>query len=1440
MASEPNRYLIAVGSPDSPGLRFLPNVKRDVERISDLLCDPSQGYERILAKSIPFGAKASSIRDAILDWFTHGQRRFDDLVILYFAGHGGNAGLAGNYFLFTSDTDDNRPSDTAINVGRFVQDLYDGKGERPQSLLLILDACYSGKGGAEAIAQTAAIEQKGAFRDGAGLWVVATADSFSQAEDGAFLDAVTNVFEDPAFVPAGGAEYLNPVDIFVYGTNDWLGEHDHLQQAEWKVVGNRRRPQFLRNPRFTTKLDGVSLLDESHWDPKARGVDDSASAGWFFTGRRTALETLVSWLNSPSSDQKARVVTGLPGSGKSAVLARLVTCANPSRRAEMSKERVLDVSDLTVPAEGSINAYVHARNLPTADIAKSIAKQLGIETRSVEDIVGAVANRKKVSSIIVDALDEAQEPREVEFLLLRKLASEPAVRLIVGTRKQGDYVPLAGKNEVIDLDDPNYFARADIVGYVFNRLTAKNSASPYVHPSENANARKIAELVADRAGFSFLFARILARKLASAPAPIDTSVEGWTAKVSVPTDLREVFALDLSRFSGEDRKKFIDLLVPIAWARGKGLPQKTLWASLASAIAGRRYANSAIENLKQVAGYYLVQDTDKGEVVYRLFHEAFAEYLRAESEERKPEKRFTSVLESSAGQSSTGKMLWSKIIDQYTLDYLPAHAAAAGELDRLLADALFLLTFSPESLLPHFRSLRSTAAVAIARCYRSVAHHLRNSDLASKVSYLLLSAIQHGAEDIVGPLRVLARELDPPWNVVWAAWAPNTPNEVAAEGDQDITAFTFVEDHKTESFVVGLGDYVAVFDAFSARELVRSKPLDFKIQFLTCVKVGGSAWIVVGGEDRNHSRSASLAVLRYPSCELEAVQRAAHSGLFAISAMCGIEQEHEALVATAGEDLTVRLWEVPGLRLVSEAERADAAPVSGMISVRRANQPVLVCGGDAVSSDGVRSPDGAPIFLLRVHDLTRLATLTEGSTGYVKHMVPLTLDGFSYVLAKVEHEGLKLLGLNEAKFVATTKTTLDVFGSMPQSDSSVLIFGEEYGQLRTLEVRSSLDGGDYHVNFLPPSPGVEVNGTGWQGPLRIGSRNIIACADGQQLRLWDVEDLLAVPSPSLSKEVLAAATSACIAASTYVVTAGREGTITIRDGETGNQLSSYRLERIPYNEPKAVAATFLGGKPILAVGTVKGMLYLFDMMSGTLLDTFQPGKRIEALAICQMDDSTLLFAATDLKDDFSENRYAIATWDLGTGVERHWNDRDVLEARGRRLTLSGYQDKSLNCVAVAQGRDRTILYAAGPFSFVRAWSLRGNKVENFGDHWIQPPRPTEYVTALATGMLDDRTVVAAGNDGGILAVWDATTRDEIAQIHQVDKRGITAIAFLNDNRGLISAGRGGLIKLWSTEIKPVGQIDIQHRILSLSMLGTTGNRVAVATELGLFILDLKI
>ena len=67
-----------------------------------------------------------------------------------------------------------------------------------------------------------------------------------------------------------------------------------------------------------------------YWGPKARGLEVAAQAGWYFTGRQAALAELTGWLTDPAADTRLRVVTGDPGSGKSAVLGRLVTLADTS------------------------------------------------------------------------------------------------------------------------------------------------------------------------------------------------------------------------------------------------------------------------------------------------------------------------------------------------------------------------------------------------------------------------------------------------------------------------------------------------------------------------------------------------------------------------------------------------------------------------------------------------------------------------------------------------------------------------------------------------------------------------------------------------------------------------------------------------------------------------------------------------------------------------------------------------------------------------------------------------------------------------------------------------------------------------------------------------------------------------------------------------------
>jgi hypothetical protein len=77
-----------------------------------------------------------------------------------------------------------------------------------------------------------------------------------------------------------------------------------------------------------------------HFQTFGRGLTRSGlRQGWYFTGRRRALCELAAWIDDPD-DRRARLVTGEPGSGKSAVLGRLVTLAHVALRSGVPAEEL--------------------------------------------------------------------------------------------------------------------------------------------------------------------------------------------------------------------------------------------------------------------------------------------------------------------------------------------------------------------------------------------------------------------------------------------------------------------------------------------------------------------------------------------------------------------------------------------------------------------------------------------------------------------------------------------------------------------------------------------------------------------------------------------------------------------------------------------------------------------------------------------------------------------------------------------------------------------------------------------------------------------------------------------------------------------------------------------------------------------------------------------
>ena len=98
---------------------------------------------------------------------------------------------------------------------------------------------------------------------------------------------------------------------------------------------------------------------QTHFIPKAQGEEGLASGSniWYFTGRQRALTDICRWLQTPPPCPKLLVVTGRPGTGKSALVGRLLTLADPKYRGAILAAAQLPPE--TVPSVRAFDTAIH-------------------------------------------------------------------------------------------------------------------------------------------------------------------------------------------------------------------------------------------------------------------------------------------------------------------------------------------------------------------------------------------------------------------------------------------------------------------------------------------------------------------------------------------------------------------------------------------------------------------------------------------------------------------------------------------------------------------------------------------------------------------------------------------------------------------------------------------------------------------------------------------------------------------------------------------------------------------------------------------------------------------------------------------------------------------------------------------------------------------------
>ncbi|MER8003463.1 hypothetical protein [Streptomyces sp. NPDC095613] len=545
------------------------------------------------------------------------------------------------------------------------------------------------------------------------------------------LEAVNSVLADDSVYPQfhGGSRLLG---LFV---NPY---YDATARPLSAAAPSRRRELLDAHVQELLKSRFTGLLLE----------DDTA----FFTGRRYCLARLVEWLAAPDRNG-ALIVTGGPGSGKSALLAQL---------ALMTVSRTPQSEQLSPAVRGAllyaIDTGIQCRGRGALECARELADGLRVEEppggwpdlRAVVDALLAACRAAASAAFLVDGLDEADRGQLDALIadVLVPLAQEPNVRVLIGTRPlDGGTGPLLDTATTLDLDAaPD--RDSDIADYVRARLSGPTS--PYHDAGETLTA--VCQDLVRRSRGTFLVAKLHCSallRLDRRVGPEDEEFRRTLASGLGDALDHEIRALDgAAPGTGPGSGWALGLLLPLALSFGAGLPEDDgIWLAAARALAAARgddrvYEEHDVIAVRRAGGAHIVAHGEGGQPVFRLNHETLAGHVLRSSglTDRAAHDTMSRVLGRVHDQLHRGR----PATNPYIARYAAAHAARAGRPAELLHDADLLVRLDPERLVAQLE--QSDALSDEAQLYRSVAEDLIRCSPDERAALLQAAALRQQPE----------------------------------------------------------------------------------------------------------------------------------------------------------------------------------------------------------------------------------------------------------------------------------------------------------------------------------------------------------------------------------------------------------------------------------------------------------------------------------------------------------------------------------------------------------------------------------------------------------------------------------------------------------------------------------------------------------------------
>jgi TPR repeat protein len=433
----------------------------------------------------------------------------------------------------------------------------------------------------------------------------------------------------------------------------------------------------------------------SHFTRRSQGQRSRAREGDLFRGRRAALAVVRDWLTADEDAGVPLVVTGQPGAGKSAVLARVAL--------GLEADRI-----------GPGLAF-HARGADHSGLLSALADLIGVEQRNSRDaVLDALydASSGEPVLIVVDALDEAASTQDWQQMAetLADLAAAPRMRVAVATRRlaAGDwYAPggvlpalgIASQNSpvLIDLDADRYFEFDGLRQFAAALLAQDGAHHPMPadgswtrYRSDPELCQRLAATIAIRAQRNYLVTAMAAVPLSAAKDPLDPAAADFHP-ASIPGGVGEALAKYLDTLPDYEQPRIRGLLTALAYARSTGITDRT-WLAFTAAL-GYPATMADLDRLRSssAADYLLQTITDQEGARTRLFHQALTDELLARRHQPSDEKTLLDALNPSdliplglggyfAGRRDMSERAWHRAAEA-------GHAPAMTALGVMLSEA---------------------------------------------------------------------------------------------------------------------------------------------------------------------------------------------------------------------------------------------------------------------------------------------------------------------------------------------------------------------------------------------------------------------------------------------------------------------------------------------------------------------------------------------------------------------------------------------------------------------------------------------------------------------------------------------------------------------------------------------------------------------------------